>query len=116
MGRAAGDAPTPSHHIPDDGTDQRTKDHMQINHARVYHALAYGRRHAVGEDEKGNAVKEGRKSHGMKRFEHACGNHGGDRVGGIMKTIHEVKHQGQHDQHEDDPQAWDYCFHSEFPA
>ncbi|GAI17002.1 unnamed protein product [marine sediment metagenome] len=62
-------------------------------------SLAHRSRHVqLMEHEHGRQVEEGGHGHGGLRTQHARGDHGGDRVGGVVETVHEVEQQRQDDQ------------------
>jgi len=76
---------------------------MGVHHARIGNALADGGGHAEVEHEDRHKVEKGRKDNGLRGFEHTRGNHGGNRVGRVMKPVHEVEQNGQRHQHDHDP-------------
>jgi len=105
MGRAGGNAVVPGDDVPGNGADQRTEHDVVVDDGRIDGALADGRRHLELEDENRDDVEEGRPRHRLVRLEHAGGDDGGDRVGGIVEAVHEIEHQCQTDQQHHDPQA-----------
>ena len=85
--------------------DQRTKDDMRIHHAGLHNARANGRGHGRAETRIATTLKKAANKMACPA-EHTGGNHGGDGIVAIvMKAIHEIKRQNQHDQQDDDPKC-----------
>ncbi|MCY1462124.1 hypothetical protein D9M71_798640 [compost metagenome] len=68
-------------------------------------AGAYGGRHLQVKDEDRDDVAHRRHRDRMVRLEHAGGHHRGDRVGRVVKAVHEVEQQRERHQQGDHPQA-----------
>ena len=90
---------------------KRAAHHVVIDHARQHDALADRGRHLELEDEDRDDVEEGGEQHRLLRLEHAGGDDGGDRVGRVVETVHEVEQHRQHDQQRDDPEGNLDVFH-----
>ena len=77
---------------------------MRIDHIAQHDAFSDSGCHMqVVEDKNSYKIEKRGEHHGLRRFEDACGNDGGNGVGCIMKAVHEVKHDGQPDEHDDHP-------------
>ena len=68
---------------------------MNINDTGQDNALAYGGSHTEVEHKYGNEIEECSENHRLSRFQYAGGDHGSDGICCVMKTIDEIKHQGQ---------------------
>ena len=84
---------------------------MGIDHAGLDNALAHRGRHTELKDKNCNQVKGGRKYNRLSGFKHPGGHHRRDRIGRIMKAIHEVEGNGQKNQHGHDPKGRLYALH-----
>ena len=101
MRRARRDAVPPGDAVPDDRADQRAEDDVMVDAARLDDALADGRGDAQVEDEDRDDVEEGGEDDRLLRLQHAGGDHGRDRVRGVVEAVHEVERDRQHDQQRD---------------
>ena len=68
---------------------------MGIHNAGLNNALADSRSNAQMKNKDGNEIEESGEQHRLTRLENTRGDDGGNRIGGIMKAIHEVKNDGQ---------------------
>ncbi|MPN55101.1 hypothetical protein SDC9_202780 [bioreactor metagenome] len=116
MRRRRGNAVVPGDDVPGDGPDQSAKHDMRVNDARLNNPLAHGCRHTEVEDENRHNVEERGKCHGLSRFENPRGNHGGNRIGSVVKAVHEIEQQGEHHQQNHNPEGCLYRLHDRTPA
>ena len=82
---------------------------MGVHDARLHDALAlalaHRGSHAQVKDEQGQQVEKRRERDGMAGLEHTGGHHRGNRIGGVVKAVHEVKGDGHEDEQGYDPEG-----------
>ena len=89
---------------------------MGVHHPWLHNALAHRGGHTQVKDQDGHHIEEGRKQHRLPGLEHAGGHHGRNRVGGIMKPVHEIEQDREHHQQHHHPQSRLYGFHRQGPV
>ena len=88
---------------------------MRVHNARLHDALAHRGRHTEVKNKNRHEIEKRREEHRLPRAQDASGDHGGNRVGRIMKAIHEVKGQRQAHQKHHHPQSRLHAFHCRAP-
>jgi hypothetical protein len=105
MRRRGGNAVVPGDDVPDNRPDQRAKNDVVIDNGRINGPFADGFGDRQLEQKIGQKIEGCRPDHRLMRFENPGRNDGGNRVGRIVKTVHEIEQQGDDDQGNDDPEA-----------
>src|SRR5262249_49805516 len=82
--------------------DEPGQDHPVVDDVRIDDALAHRLGDLHAETEGGHEVEEGGPHYGLQRREHAGGDDGGDRVGGVVKAVDEVEDQGDQNDEDDE--------------
>lgn len=101
MGGTAGQTEEPGNKVPDDGGAESGKDQEVVDNIWINDAGADGLGYGDADKENCGKIKEGRPDNGIFGREHPCGNHGGDGVGGVVKTVDEIENQGDYDKKND---------------
>jgi hypothetical protein len=80
--------------------DQRAEHDVLVDDRRIDGALADGGRDLELKHGERHDVEERGKPHRGKRLQHASRNDSGDRVRGVVKAVHEVEGEREHDEHD----------------
>ena len=90
-------AQAPRDQVPVDRADQPGEEDEVVHPGDVHHAAADCLGHGRAEGERGDEVENGSPDHALQRGEHAGGDHGCDRISGIVKAVDKVEGQGHTD-------------------
>ena len=106
----------PGDDVPDDRPDQRAENDVVIDNGWINGALANSGRHLQLEQEIGKKIEGSSPNHGLLGFENPRRNDGGDRVGCVVKAVHEIEQQGDKNQGADHPDTDLHGIHAALPA
>ena len=92
----------PGDQVPDNGANQRSEDHLRVNHVRIDDSGADGIGDMQAEYQKGDEVEEGRPKHRVLRPQHAGRDDGRDRIRCVVQSVQEIEQQRDGDQADKD--------------
>src|SRR5437773_9735299 len=87
--RTGGQAENQSGEVPGDGAKEAGENHLLVDQVDLDEAFSNGAGDGRAEEEGGNKIPKGGPGDGAERGQDACGDHGGNGIGGVMPRSEE---------------------------